>query len=445
MPELINTPVDGFVFVEKEQKTIVEENQSISSSINSKTSTTFEGISRDNTTQVILSFESHSQSICALNSISINRLLYNKYLLQQLHVNISLVDCVLVLEDSDKQLSTIIDTQKALSEYSTADNQPLHIRISILIEILKNDDQQQLKIPISNRNTTIEQILQLTNMPIEIYKYLASNLTKCIISNHEYISNLNETKFLLAKENETCLVSIKMSNELQLITIDDESDQIQRFLISATISNISKQNQIDTEQRFLLSADDFVPSLDTPLTSFLTTSPINFTVIEKNLPITITMINGEHSIKFHCSHSMKIKRLFLIACELFNIKINYYQLMHSDCEMDDDDATLDSLDSSMTVTEFKLVCKATLNASMKYLNQTFLFPCIDETELLDIVQETFIKLHIPQEEIDRYEIIALNEDKTQLELDTKMAEVLEFFSSNITTVPMELKKKEDET
>jgi hypothetical protein len=256
---------------------------------------------------------------------------------------------------------------------------------------------------------------------------------------------LNETKFLLAKENETCLVSIKMSNELQLITIDDESDQIQRFLISATISNISKQNQIDTEQRFLLYADDFVPSLDTSLTSFLTTSPINFTVIEKNLPITITMINGDHSIKFHCSHSMKIKRLFLIACELFNIKINYYQLMHSDCEMDDDDATLDSLDSLMTVTEFKLVCKSTLNASMKYLNQTFLFPCIDETELLDIVQETFIKLHIPQEEIDRYEIIALNEDKTQLELDTKMAEVLEFFSSDITTVPMELKKKEEET
>jgi hypothetical protein len=35
-----------------------------------------------------------------------------------------------------------------------------------------------------------------------------------------------------------------------LIEIDDESDQNQRFMISATISDIYKQNKIAIEQRF---------------------------------------------------------------------------------------------------------------------------------------------------------------------------------------------------
>ncbi len=60
-----------------------------------------------------------------------------------------------------------------------------------------------------------------------------------------------------------------------------------------------------------------MPSLDTPLTSLLTTSPIKFTVIENNLPITVTIIND--------IHSMKVKCLFLIARQPFNIKVDYYQ------------------------------------------------------------------------------------------------------------------------
>jgi len=282
-------------------------------------------------------------------------------------------------------------------------------------------------------------------MSVDIYKYLASNNTKCIISNNEYISNLNETKFVLLKENETCIVSIKMSNELQLIEINDENDQNQRFMISATISDIYKQNKIDTEQRFLLYADDFVPSFNTPVASFLTTSPIKFTVIGNNLPITVTIINDENSIKFNCSNSMKVKRLFLITCQLFNVKIDYYQLTYSDCEMDDGDVTLEDIDSTIIDIEFKLVCKATLNASIKYLDQTLAFPCIEETELLDIVKEIFIKLHIPQEDIDMYELVALDDRNTQLEFDTTMEDVIGLFSSDIKIVPFELKKKEDDT
>jgi hypothetical protein len=72
---------------------------------------------------------------------------------------------------------------------------------------------------------------------------------------------------------------------------------------------------------------------------------------------------------------MTVKHLFEIGCQLFNIKTNYYQLMYSDYVMNDDNMSLEEIDSSMTDTEFKLVCKATLNSSIKYLNQTIVFPC----------------------------------------------------------------------
>ncbi|CAF1640731.1 unnamed protein product, partial [Didymodactylos carnosus] len=181
MAEIIDSPVDDYVHVEQEHKTIVDDNQSISSSIYPLTSATFDGISRDNTTKVIFSFESHSQSICALKSISIYRLLNNEYLLQNLHVNVSPDEYILVSEESNDQILTQDDTQHPLSNYCLVDNQPIHFRISILIQILKYDDKQQLKIPISNRNTTIEELLQLSKMRVDIYKYLASNITKQII------------------------------------------------------------------------------------------------------------------------------------------------------------------------------------------------------------------------------------------------------------------------
>jgi hypothetical protein len=278
-----------FVFLESEQKTIVVNNQTISSLINPTGSIKFDCISRDDTTQVTLSFDTHSQNICALKSISAYRLLFNKNLLQQLQVNTSVEKCMLVLEDSNEHLLIEDTIRKPLSEYLTDNNQSIRIRISILIQIIKNDDKQQLKIPIFNRNTTIKQILQLINMPIDIYKYLGSNLTKYILPNDEYIFNLKETNFILAKENETCLVSIKMSNELQLIEIDDENNQDQRYITSATISDVSKQNKIDIEHQFLLYSNDFIPSHDIQLNSFLITSPIQFTIIEKNLPINVTL------------------------------------------------------------------------------------------------------------------------------------------------------------
>ena len=440
----IKSPVDEFIFIENEQKTIVDENQPISSSINSTApSTTFDGINRDNTTQVSLSFELYNQTIRALKSLPLYRLLLNKYLMQQLHINVPRNQIVLTLENANRQILTNDDMQKGLNEYSTNDNQPICIRISLLIQIVKYDDEQLLEVPVSYQNATVEQLLQLTTMPTDIYKYLASNAKKSVISNLEYISKLNETKFLLAKESETCLVSVKLADELQLIEIDDETNRTQRFVISATIADIYKCNEIDATQQFLLYSNDFVPAHSISLVSFLPTSHIRFTVIGQNLPVFITVINDGHSMKFHCSREIQVKRLLEIACQLFNIKPNYYRLTHLDSLLDDEDMSLDDIDSSMTDAELILVCNATLNASLKYLNQTIMLPCAHETQLADIVQTALTKLHIPQESIDMYELFVLDENETQVELDMVMEDVAGLFSADTTLIPLELKKKAD--
>jgi hypothetical protein len=444
MPQIINSPVDDYVFVETEQKTIVIDNESISSSIGLTETSIFDGIDRNDTIKLILSFESYSQQISVLKSISIYRLLNNKQVRQQLHVNIPVDECALVLEESNNQILTRNDTLKPLSEYPVAANQSINIRISILIQITKNDDQQQIKIPITNRKTTIQEILQLTNQSTDMNKYLASSITKCIISNDEYISNLNQTKFILVTENETCLVSIQIPNESLLIKIDNETNQYQRFITSATISDIYKQNKIDTEHQFFLYSDDFIPSPAIPLTSFLVASPIQFTIIENNLPITVTIFYGEHSVKFSCSHSMKVKRLYQIGCQLFSVKPDYYQLWHLECLLDDDDMSLEDVDSSMTNPQFQLVCKATLNSSVTYLDQKVVFPCASKTGILDIVTEAFTKLHISQEDINIYELIAMDDSgtATQIDFEMTMDDVLSLFTSpDITTIPFQLNKK----
>lgn len=441
---MIKAPTNDFVFVEKEQKTIVDDSQSISSSLHPTEYTIFDGINRDDTIKVTLSFESQTQTVYASRATYIYHLLSNKYLFQQLHVNIPIEECIFVLEDPQQSITIDYDTQKPIGEYLNDNNQLIHIRISTLLQIIKYDDQRLIKIPVPNRNVTMNEMFKSTNVPIDIYKYFASNTTKYIISNNEFISKLNERKFFLVKENETCLVSIKMANEAQLIEIEgDNSNQNQRFLIHAKIFDVYKQNKIDPERQFFLYANDFVPSLDSLLTSFLITSPIEFTILENNLPITLTIINDEHPIKFNCSNEMLIKRIFEIGCQLFNIKTKYYQLTYSDSLLDDE-LSLTDIDSSTTDFELRFVSKASLKCSITYADQTVVLSCDNETELSEIVKEAFIKFQISQDDIDMYQIVALGDDKTQLEFDTVMDDVLSLFSSDIATIPLELNKKPDD-
>jgi hypothetical protein len=125
--------------------------------------------------------------------------------------------------------------------------------------------------------------------------------------------------------------------------------------------------------------------------------------------------------------------------------------MYSDYSIDDDEMTLADIKSSMNETdpsttevELTLVSEAILNVSIVYLDQTVVFPCANETQALDILKEAFAKLQISEDDIDNYELISLDEERIHLESYTIMEDVLELFSSDITTIPLELKEKKDE-
>ncbi|CAF3296285.1 unnamed protein product, partial [Rotaria sp. Silwood2] len=104
----------------------------------------------------------------------------------------------------------------------------------------------------------------------------------------------------------------------------------QRFAKFAKVVNILKENNIDHEKQQLLYENDIVPSEDIELAMFQ--SPIHFQLIDTRFSVFITIINTDndnsHSLKFHCSSSITMKRLLDIACQLFHINQHYYYLYY---------------------------------------------------------------------------------------------------------------------
>ncbi|CAF1543666.1 unnamed protein product [Rotaria sp. Silwood1] len=143
-------------------------------------------------------------------------LLNNENILKQLNLtDVSSDDCVLVLKEANEIILTKYDHQKPIGNYSIVNNELIHFQISISVQITKYDNKEPIRIPLSNRNITVEQLLNSTEKSIDVYKYLATNDTKRIFNSNEILANLNKTKFILVKENETCLPSVKKSNNLQ--------------------------------------------------------------------------------------------------------------------------------------------------------------------------------------------------------------------------------------
>ena len=445
--QMIDSTVKEYAYLDKDKKTIIEKSQPISLILESTKSAIIDGISQDITTKVIFSYETNNASVYALKSMRICHLLNNEDLLRQLHlIDISPNDCVLVLGETNEQVLSQDDIRQPVGNYSNTDNQPIHFRISISIQILTYDNQRPSQILLSNRNTTIEQIFQLTHASADIYKYLASNYTKKIIGFDEKLSNLIATKFILVKEQETCFISIEKPKYSQLVDIEDEGHEIfQRFTIFATIADICRENQIDIDHQRLVYSDDFVPSTETQMISFLSTSPIRFTLMDGNLPVAVTIENTEvkQSIKFHCSLMITVNRLCLIACQLFNVNSEYYKLMQADCLLDDDDVTLNDIDSTMTEVQFQLISTARITSSIRFDDQTIVLPCRDDTSAATLVEETLRKLHIPPENAHMYELIALADDRTPIEWDMSIGDVYQLFSPIPTTIPFELAKKDE--
>ncbi|CAF1478598.1 unnamed protein product [Rotaria sordida] len=402
-------------------------------------------INRNIVTKVQFTFETNNYSNYALKSTKISSLLNNENILEYLNLtDLSFDDCLLVVKGSNEHILTKEDLQKSIDTYSITENEPIHFQIMTLVQITKYDDEEQIKVPLLNRNITIEELLHLTRKSIDIYKYLATNDTKRILNSNEKLSNLNKTKFILIKENEMCLVLIKKSNDLQPIHVtEEENEKYQRFIVCATIADVNKENQQDILHQYLLYSNDIVPSTDIQLITFQSESLIQFIAIDQNLPITVTIKNTEvnKSIQFNCRLSITIKRLYGIACQLFCLKREYYCLIMNETTLDDDDVCLEDIDENMTEVQFKIISEASIHCSIMYDNQTVILPCHKDTIIMIIVKETMEKLHISEDNINMYELIALDDDQTQIDFDLSVDDILGSFSTGSTTISFELKKK----
>ncbi|CAF1248253.1 unnamed protein product [Adineta steineri] len=423
--QIIDSPTNEYSFFNKEQKTILDEYQTISS-------ITIDGIDRNITIKVTFTYETNKVTINALKSTKIYYLLDNEHLLRQLNlIDISPNDCVLVLEGSNEQVFSQNDIQQPVNHYISTDNQSIHFRVSIMIQIFRYDNIFQ----------------SITDVPSNVYKYLASNSTKKIIDYCEKLSNINETKFLLVKENETCLVSIEKPKNNQLLDLDDGQNDIhQRYTIYARILDIYQENQLDIDHQYLLYSNDFVPSIQTQLISFQSPSSpsIRFTLINENLPVNITIANNENqqTIQFHSSLTINIKSLRSFACQLFLLNENYYQLMYDGCPLDDDDITLNDIDSDMTHIELQMNSTAEIHCSIQFGERKIILPCSSNTLVEMIIKESLKKLYLSQDENQIYELFALTDDgQTSIEEDISIDDIYSLFPSKPTLIPFELKKK----
>ncbi|CAM4970115.1 unnamed protein product [Rotaria socialis] len=416
----IDPSVDDYVFFMREKEIVIDDDRILSTTTTE--SMIIDVINRNSLRKVILTFETNNQTVDVLKSMKISSLLNL--------LGISSGDCVLVLTGENELKLIKDDLEKSVSNYSSNENDLLHLQVLISIQITKYDDKENINIPLSNRNITIEQLLNLTEKSIDVYKYLATNDTKKIINSNEKLSNLNQTKFILVQENETCVVSIqKSSNNLQ-----------QRFIVFATLADVYKENILD---QYLMYSNDFVPSKDIQLLSFKSESSIQFIAIDENLPITVTVQNDEAhmSIQFNCDHSITVERLYAIACQLFCLNNEYYRLTMEDVESIDGDVSLKDIDENMSEISFKIVSIASQYCSIKYLNQIIRLPCCRDTLVMAIVKEVLQKLDKSVDNVKIYDLIALDDDQTEIDFDYVIDDVIGLFPNGTTTISLELKKK----
>ncbi|CAF0874792.1 unnamed protein product [Didymodactylos carnosus] len=432
-----------FSYFLKEQNSIVDETDKISSTVEP---ITIDVISRDSTMNVKISYENQFEKICVLKATKINQLLNNQNLLPKLNLNAnSLRDCVLAIGENPDQRLSNEDTHKSIGEFSVDDQQVVEFRIALLIQILTlNNNEKPEEVLLFNRKVTIEELFRISKGSERGYKYLASYNTKKIIDFHQLLSDVNETRFLLMKEDQFCSVHIRRSSENQLISIDGgEMTSKQDFASSATIADVYKANNINNQNEYLLFGKDFLPSMETSLSVFVSTSPIEFDVSNEELPIHFIVENSidKQTINYRSSSQTQFNRLCSIACQLMHLNPKFYQLMYNGTELSDDELCLDDLETVPNEVKLELICISPLKASIKFEQVEVLIPCTEETLALELTEEALLKLNFLKSDLSQFELFALADQETQVEMDYKIEDVREIFPGNTETMKLELRKK----
>ncbi|CAF4886271.1 unnamed protein product [Rotaria sp. Silwood1] len=442
-PVAKNLGKEYFSYFLKEKNSIVGETDEISSTVEP---ITIDVISRDSIMHVKISYENRSEKICVLKAMKINQLLNNENLLLKLNLNVhSLRDCVLTLGENPDQRLSNEDTQKPIGEFTVDDQQVVEFRIALLIQIsTSNNSEKPEEVLLFNRKVTIEELFQISKGSERGYKYLASYNTKKIIDFHQLLSDVNETRFLLVKEDQFCSIHIRRSTENQLISIDDnETNSKQDFASSATIADVYKANRINDQNEYLLFEKDFLPSLETSLSVFASISPIEFDVINEKLPIHIIVESSidKQTINYHSSSQTQFKRLCSIACQLMHLNPKFYQLTYNEAELSDDEMCLDDIENVPDEVKLELICSSSLKASIKFEQVEVLIPCTEETVALELIEEALLKLNFSKSDLSQFELFALDDQETQVEMDYKIEDVRGIFPENTETIKLELRRK----
>ncbi len=149
------------------------------------------------------------------------------------------------------------------------------------------------------------------------------------------------------------------------------------------------------------------------------------------------------SINFNCSLSMTIQGLCAISCQLFGVNNDYYRSTQDSVTLDDVDVSLEDIDENETEYQFQPNSTASMQCSITYSERTIILSCRQDTLASIIVREFLEKLHNSLDNINMYELITLTDDRAQIDFDLSMEDIQQLFSPDSTTIPLELKKKNE--
>ncbi|CAM2724188.1 unnamed protein product, partial [Rotaria socialis] len=443
-------PVDGLFFWNIEQKHIIDENETISLTLGKAESVIVDVLDGTSVIDIILSYDKNIQTIRILSSCPVHSILNNTKYLEQLGLKISLQEYTLVFvsNESEKKILEKTDMESPISDFALLTDKPVHFQISILIQIILYDNEQEIPIHISHRNITIKQLFDMIEMKND-YKYLASYQTKVIFSENTLLSVIKETKFVLAKERHTCLVSIKQA-ENALIEVNDESMQNQRYLIIDTIDNIYIQNKSIGQDQYLLYNRVIIPSRKMPLSLFLSseTSSIEFNLRYEKLTANVTIMSDEQKnpIEFQCEPTMTIGRVHVIVCQLWKLNKQLYNVTLLDESIIDQDEQLSEIGEGIEDLKLKLISTSTVKCAITYQNETITISATDDTPISSIMKEVLEKLLVSVDDIEMFEFQVLEEPDSSIsvDLDSTVTELRTDLDIESDTLSFQLVKKGDE-
>ena len=443
----------GCNFWHRESSNIIDEDQTIASTMDDEnSSTTIDVLDVDAVTTIELSYDKKTMTHRILKSCPVTNLLHNQRYLQQLDVEVSSAELVLALTGETEQ--TILDNdalQRSVRYFAETTNVPLHFKICVCIHIFRYNDPKEQQLTISHRNITVATLLSKIKCD-EDYKYLASSETNMVLSENTNLSRISGTTFILGKEDQTCLVSIERSRDSATqTTANGQRLTNQRYLLSATMADIYKQNRMNDDDQFLLFENDFVPSGELCLSSFLpiTSESIEFVLITRNLPtcVIITRDEDETPIQFHCESTISIDRIREMICHWWKLNQRFYRLFLTNGKEIDDDFTLKEIDDSVTDFQLKLLCIAQLKCSITYQKQTVVIPTADDILASVVLQEALEKLGISTSEMDTFELNFVYDPQCprSIELDLSIEDICSDLPKDSKLIPFQLERKEDWT